>query len=582
MGDDRRPVAADRPPIGERCLPAARRHDTLWLGTYLQEVRENGTARPARARSVSHGAGVEWRIEGDTLVVASGARRRVVGPSDGFPLSRPRCVAASEGATANSPSAAVGGEDGLAVLRRGRWRYYAGRRWLPADRVTAVSADDDGVRVVTEGGPVRLAWRPMTLAQKAAAFEALTAARHNRRGYVTVCFRDAAAPGGWRHEASDNDGLWTALYVAAEVFRYAVTGDEAAREQASRSMAALLDLEALTPIPGFPARALVHRDEIDHVVLSRGEWHETEDGLWRWKGDTSSDELDGHFFAFAVYHDLIADAVERARVAAAAGRIADHLIDHGFLLVDRDGEPTRWGVYAPSYLETPRWAGDRGLNSLSILSHLKVAEALTGEARYREAGRALIEEHGYALNTIDQKITVPGHVNHSDDELAFLAYYPLLHYEQDPGLRAIYLASLRKSWEIERPERSPFFNVIYGALTGEPCDAEAAAETLREVPLDLVHWDVKNSHRPDVPRHPDRGRFGEEQSRLPLPFGERPIMKWNGNPYRLDGGDGGRTEEDGAFFLLPYWMGRHFGIFAEGFSSESDRPGGRKRRGAPR
>ena len=108
------------------------------------------------------------------------------------------------------------------------------------------------------------------------------------------------------------------------------------------------------------------------------------------------------------------------------------------------------------------------------------------------------------------------------------------------------------------------FNVIYGALTGEPCDAEAAAETLREIPLDLVHWNVQNSHRPDVLRHPDRGRFNEEQSLLPLPFGERPIMNWNGNPYRLDGGDGGRTEEDGTFFLLPYWMGRYFGIFAEG------------------
>jgi hypothetical protein len=48
-----------------------------------------------------------------------------------------------------------------------------------------------------------------------------------------------------------------------------------------------------------------------------------------------------------------------------------------------------------------------------------------------------------------------------------------------------------------------------------------------------------------------------------LPAGERPLIKWNGNPYRLDGGDGGRTEEDGAFFLLPYWMGRYHGIIEE-------------------
>jgi hypothetical protein len=36
-------------------------------------------------------------------------------------------------------------------------------------------------------------------------------------------------------------------------------------------------------------------------------------------------------------------------------------------------------------------------------------------------------------------------------------------------------------------------------------------------------------------------------------------MKWNGNPFRLDGGGGGRGEDDGAFFLLPYWLGRYHG-----------------------
>ena len=149
------------------------------------------------------------------------------------------------------------------------------------------------------------------------------------------------------------------------------------------------------------------------------------------------------------------------------------------------------------------------------------------------------------------------------DSHAFPSGVVLLRYEADPHLRQIYLMSLQRSWQIERPERCPLFNVIYGALTGEPCDAEATVETLREIPLDLVHWDVRNSHRPDVARHPDPGRFGEAQSAIPLPFGERPMMKWNGNPFRLDGGDGGRTEEDGAFFLLPYWLGRYHGIIEE-------------------
>lgn len=552
-----------------------RPHTTLRLGAYLQEVSEHlishfppaadgetgGEAGPATAEGSGDAVrGAAWRLDGDRLLVEQGPVRRAVGPADGFPLRYPRCLTVGLG-----ERVAVGGEDGLAVLHGGRWRYYAGRRWLPDDRVIRVALTEDGVRATTAAGPARIVWRPMTLLEKAAHFEAVTAARHNRRGYVTVCLRDERSGGHtpWQHEASDNDGLWTALYVAAEAFRYAVTGEPEARELARRSLEALLDLERRTPIPGFPARALVHQDELESVHLSGGEWHDTQDGCWRWKGDTSSDELAGHFFAFAVYYDLVADAAEQVAIAEVAGRIADHLIDHGFLLVDLDGQPTRWGVYAPAYLITPQWAGDRGLNSLLILSHLAVAEHVTGSARYRRAADELINDHGYALNTLDQKITLPGHVNHSDDELAFLAYYPLLRYEGREELRRLYRLSLERSWQIERPERSPFFNFIYGALTGAPCDAEAAVETLREIPLDLVHWTVTNSGRPDVLRHAERGRFGEEQSAVVLPAGERPMMKWNGNPYRLDGGDGGRTEEDGTFFLLPYWMGRYHGILDE-------------------
>ena len=42
-----------------------------------------------------------------------------------------------------------------------------------------------------------------------------------------------------------------------------------------------------------------------------------------------------------------------------------------------------------------------------------------------------------------------------------------------------------------------------------------------------------------------------------LPPDERPTMRWNANPFVVDGGRGGRAEDDGAAFLLPYWLGRY-------------------------
>ena len=56
--------------------------------------------------------------------------------------------------------------------------------------------------------------------------------------------------------------------------------------------------------------------------------------------------------------------------------------------------------------------------------------------------------------------------------------------------------------EIERIEQIPWFNFIYGALTGNDCEAEAAVTHLREWPLDLVIHSYQNSHRADLQTPP--------------------------------------------------------------------------------
>jgi hypothetical protein len=185
-------------------------------------------------------------------------------------------------------------------------------------------------------------------------------------------------------------------------------------------------------------------------------------------------------------------------------------------------------------------------------------------ARYQAAYRDLIDTHKYHLLTRNQKVMVPGSINHSDDELAFLSYYPLLRYETDPALLEVYKQSLERSWQIERPERNPLWNVIYAAGTGAAeNDREASLRTLREIPMDLVDWNVKNSTRQDVPVDPLADRFQRRQALIVLPYDELPMSKWNGNPYALDGGGGGNSEDDGAYFLLPYWMGRFHKVLPE-------------------
>lgn len=448
---------------------------------------------------------------------------------------------------------------GVLRWRNGRWKLFAGRRWLPDNRVQALVGGPDGSGWIgTRAGLVHLTEERLTLAEKARRFEARIAARHWRQGYVTACrLTEPGRLDSFLHEASDNDGLWTALYVAAQSFQYAVTGDPSARERARASMEALRWLEAVTPIPGFPARAAVRRDEV--VLRSPGAWHVSSDGEWLWKGDTSSDEIDGHLFAFGIYYDLVADEEEKAAIRETVGRIMRHIVTHDFLLLDVDGQPTRWGVWGPAFLNGP-WRDQQGLNSLEILAHLRTAFHITQDPLFETAYFDLIHHHHYALNTVRQKLIFPAEVNHSDDELAFLAYYSLLRYEEDPALRTLYLLSLERSWQIERPERNPLWNFIYGAVTGHPCDVEASVQTLREIPLDLVDWRMVNSHRADMALDERPGRFGEQQSIEVLPYDERAVGKWNSNPYRLDAGGDGGSEDDGTYFLLPYWMGRYYGF----------------------
>ena len=172
--------------------------------------------------------------------------------------------------------------------------------------------------------------------------------------------------------------------------------------------------------------------------------------------------------------------------------------------------------------------------------------------------------HKYHLLTRNQKIMVPGSINHSDDELAFLSFYPLLRYQTDPQLLEVYKQSLTRSWQIERPERNPLWNFIYAAGIGATeFDRAESLQTLQQIPMDTIEWAVANSHRLDVPMDPLADRFKRRQSLIVLPYDELPITKWNGNPYNLDGGNGGRGEDDGVYFLLPYWMGRYHRLIGE-------------------
>jgi hypothetical protein len=498
----------------------------------------------------------------------------------GLPIEDVRCLYA-----AKNGDLWGGTEEGAWRLRAGRFRYFHGRRWLPGDRVSTIWGDARGrVWLETSGGTGCIEERPMTLGQKARAFDTLTQKWNNRRGYISK--RTLKTPGelaGSVFEISDNDGLWNGIYVAAMAFRYAATKDPEAKREGWQALDAMLELERLSGIPGFPARAVVTDAELaagvtgydpKDTVRVPGEtdliWYRSpvEKDVWC-KGDTSSDELDGHYFAWLTWFDLAASDDEKAKIAATCRRVTDNIIAGHYNLIGHTGRKTRWGVFAPETLnDDPAWSDQRGLNSLELLSYMKTAAHITGDAKYEREYEALIRDHHYLLNTLEWRAGFYGewqNINHSDDEMGYMSYYRLLTLEKSPERRRILLHSFARTWEPGgpeqplKPERSPLYNYLYGGLSGRPCAPDEAEETLEDWPWDRVEWSMHNSQRDDVTFKQGRGlRTRAELDRV-LPPSERSLHRWNGNPWSPDGGSDGRAYDDGAAWLLGYWAGVYFG-----------------------
>ncbi|MBN9656790.1 MAG: hypothetical protein J0H49_01350 [Acidobacteria bacterium] len=443
---------------------------------------------------------------------------------------------------------------------RDRYQYFAGQRYLPSDTIERVVADPQGgVWVRTPAGLAHIELRRMTLLQKAALFEERIRLRHDRHGLVSPS--RLTVPGDLRSTRTrddDNDGLWTGIYAAAECYRFAVTRSPEAQARAKKAIEAMLFLEQVAGSRGFPARSYIEKGE---PMPTDGEWHWTDDGKYYWKGDTSSDEIVGHMYAYAIAYDLLPDPVLKKRIVATTRRIMDHILANGYYLIDLDGKPTRWGRWSRKYFdEAP---GDSALNSLELLSFLKTAAHITGDAKYEREYRKAAIDLKYAEQTARYR-ELHEEINYSDEELAMLPFYCLFLYETDAALLdKYYRPALDQWWANIQREDNPLWTLIY--LMGRPqgtVDLHGAVRTLYRQPIDLITWSVKNSHRADVVMSGTKDRFQKPEAATLLPPDERPVMKWNANPFVIDSNGEGRGEDDGAAFLLPYWFGRYQKLFA--------------------
>jgi len=495
-----------------------------------------------------------------------------------------------------------------------RFDHYISERWMPDNEVRAVTFDYQGrLWIGTAAGLSRIDWVDRSFDDVAQQLEELLEKAFWRMdGFVSsdAYADDGYEPTSWTVHDKDNDGLWTQMQIGAWCYAYAATGEEVYYQRARKAMDAMMlqvdipavDFEAAGFGRGFVTRSLV-RDDEGGVFTSKepqDNWHLvswTDGHDYYWKDDTSSDEIDGHFYGYPLFYDLCAKTdEERAEIASYAADIARYIIKYDYVLMDLDGERTLHGHWSPETIGAAAegidpcldkakelddlgekfeatsacyesWSGGGWLNATEILGTLLSAYHMTGDTLFYDEYEKLVTEHHYGNLVVphDETVTVtsPALMNHSDHELAMLAYHTLIRYEPSDERRQKWVDGLLFMYEWELVERNPLWAAYVSLLAGpEHADLEPALQSLREMPPDRRDLLIDNTHRKDALDWPD-DRHDDPQFDQVFAYDEIRTIWWNGNLHtKVDGGSV-QSFSGPLAYLLPYWAFRYAGVISE-------------------
>ncbi len=115
-----------------------------------------------------------------------------------------------------------GSTQGAFMLKEdAKFNYYASRRWLANDHVKSIAkGEDNTILILTSKGMSKIIFEKITLEDKAMHFEQQVRKRHIRNGLISerLVMSEHGNLSTGQMEDSDNDGLWTSMYLGSQVF----------------------------------------------------------------------------------------------------------------------------------------------------------------------------------------------------------------------------------------------------------------------------------------------------------------------------------------------------------------------------
>jgi hypothetical protein len=340
-----------------------------------------------------------------------------------------------------------------------------------------------------------------------------------------------------------DSALWTGHYLAAESYRYKVSGDPAALANAQGALAYLKTLVDVTgtdvlarcivPINSNYAAGITSEESANGI-------HESGDNYWI--GNTSRDEYIGVFFGLSVAYDLLGSGTQPT-IQALTTRLLNFLTANEWAVRMPDGTVSTTFAIRP----------DEQLGLLQIGRQINSAQFASAYQSFAANASALA--------------SLPILVDSADVRDSYFKFnldainlFSLIRLETDSTLLSTYRSAYQIYYHAIQDHMNAHFNMIDRALNGANSTRDPATASY------LYQW----LFRPSRDFYVDlRGQYpscvSSDESCDPLPIAQRVTTDflWQRSPFQLDGGGSGLIESAGIDYILPYWMARYYNVVSE-------------------
>jgi uncharacterized protein (TIGR03437 family) len=327
-----------------------------------------------------------------------------------------------------------------------------------------------------------------------------------------------------------DSALWTGAYLAAESFRYNVTQSADALNNVKTALAGLKALADVTGdnrlarcmvLAASPYAASIETEEAANTIHPNGQWI--------WVDNTSRDQVVGAFFGLGAAFDLVDDATVKSDISDLATRLIGFIAPHQWSPND---DISNTFALRPEELQM----------LLQVARHVNPSNTISGPLIVLPVETAVL-------------VDVQSNSSYYKFNLDYMTFYNLVRLQNNSDNQGAYQIVR----DYTASHQNAFFDIVDRALAGANASRDA------EMPSLLDQWLQRPKRETYVDLSHTVPVCGSEACQ-PIPVALRPTAEflWQIDPFQLTGGDDGTIECSGIDYILPYWMGRYYGVIAGG------------------